>query len=394
MRKLLRAAVLGVALGACQGGEPPTAPEALGPVSYDPAFDVGELPDGGDCPDVYYEHSETLENGATVTWTSALAGFDYATGDGYVAEVLWSVSDGSATYAGFTGRNGNNTWTPKGGRDPDVDGTMTPGTPAAGSVPVTITMDPMKDVGNANGDDDPEDWAGAFGTGHFWLLLDVENGEGETESVKLGVNIRLEDPAEGYAARCPGSDAPPVAPPPPPPAPTPTYTVGGDVTGLTGTVLLRNNGGDDLSVSADGSFTFATALTDGATYEVTVGTQPTGQTCSVTNGTGTIAGADVTDVAVSCADDPPSTTVSYASDVQPYFDATCTGCHSGNNPPAGVHLTSYADVMAGGSGGPIVVVGDPDASALIQQLEGGHRGQSAANIAMLRAWISDGAANN
>ena len=64
------------------------------------------------------------------------------------------------------------------------------------------------------------------------------------------------------------------------------------------------------------------------------------------------------------------------------------------NPPAGVHLTSYADVMAGGDGGPIVVAGDPDASVLIQQLEGGHRSQSAADIAMLRAWISEGALNN
>jgi hypothetical protein len=50
--------------------------------------------------------------------------------------------------------------------------------------------------------------------------------------------------------------------------------------------------------------------------------------------------------------------------------------------------------MAGGSGGPIVVVGDPDASVLIQQLEGGHRSQSAANITMLRAWISEGALND
>ncbi len=391
MRKILRVALLGVALGACQGGEPPTAPDVRGPVSYDPAFDVGELPDGGDCPDVYYEHTETLDNGAEVTWTSALAGFDYAIGESYVADVQWSVSGGSATYAGFTERNGNATWTPKGGKGGGVDGTMTPGSAAAGSVPVTIAMEPMKDVGNADGDgDDPEDWAGAFGTGHFWLLLDVENGEGETESVRLGVNVRLEDPAEGYAPRCPGSDAPPVSPPPPPA----TYTVGGDVSGLTGTVLLRNNGGDDLSVSADGSFTFTTALADGATYEVAVGTQPSGQTCTVSNGTGTIAGADVTDVAVTCADDPPATTVSYAADVQPYFDGTCTVCHSGNNPPAGVDLSSYASVMAGGDGGAIVVAGDPDASVLIQQLEGGHRNQAASDIAMLRAWISEGALNN
>src|SRR5512135_1464242 len=44
-----------------------------------------------------------------------------------------------------------------------------------------------------------------------------------------------------------------------------TFTVGGSVTGLTGTgLVLQDNGGDDLSVSAAGSFTFKTALADGA----------------------------------------------------------------------------------------------------------------------------------
>ena len=37
-----------------------------------------------------------------------------------------------------------------------------------------------------------------------------------------------------------------------------TYTVGGTVSGLSGTVVLQDNGGDDLSVTANGSFTFAT----------------------------------------------------------------------------------------------------------------------------------------
>ena len=79
-----------------------------------------------------------------------------------------------------------------------------------------------------------------------------------------------------------------------------TYTVGGTVSGLSGTVVLQDNGGDNLSLSANGTFTFATALTNGATYNVTVSTFPTGQTCTITNGSGTIAAANVTNVAVSC----------------------------------------------------------------------------------------------
>ena len=42
---------------------------------------------------------------------------------------------------------------------------------------------------------------------------------------------------------------------------TKTYTIGGTVTGLTSTLVLQNNGGDDLTRTADGAFTFATALT-------------------------------------------------------------------------------------------------------------------------------------
>src|SRR6266850_1266252 len=81
----------------------------------------------------------------------------------------------------------------------------------------------------------------------------------------------------------------------------PTYTVGGTVSGLTGTgLVLQNNGGNDLAISANGAFTFLTALKKGASYSVTVLTQPSGQSCTVTNGAGTVS-ANVTNVAVNCA---------------------------------------------------------------------------------------------
>ncbi len=77
------------------------------------------------------------------------------------------------------------------------------------------------------------------------------------------------------------------------------HTVGGTLSGLSGTVELQDNGTDFLSLSSDGSFTFP-ALRNGSTYDVTIRTQPNGQTCSVANGTGTISRADVTNVEVSC----------------------------------------------------------------------------------------------
>jgi hypothetical protein len=81
------------------------------------------------------------------------------------------------------------------------------------------------------------------------------------------------------------------------------FSVGGTLTGLSSsaTVVLQDNGADDLSRTGDGSFVFATRLRNHAPYDVTVRTQPAGATCSVANGTGTVAGANVTNVAVTCA---------------------------------------------------------------------------------------------
>jgi hypothetical protein len=89
-----------------------------------------------------------------------------------------------------------------------------------------------------------------------------------------------------------------------------SFTVGGTVSGLSGTVVLQDNGGDNLSVTANGSFTFATPLASGTAYSVTVATNPTGQTCTVTGGSGTIASANVTSVAVSCATSGSGTSAS------------------------------------------------------------------------------------
>jgi hypothetical protein len=78
-----------------------------------------------------------------------------------------------------------------------------------------------------------------------------------------------------------------------------TFTLGGAVTGLSGSLVLQANGGNDLTLNASGAFTFTTALASGAAYSVAIKTQPQNQTCTVTNGSGTIA-ANVSNVAVAC----------------------------------------------------------------------------------------------
>src|SRR5882724_1147382 len=81
------------------------------------------------------------------------------------------------------------------------------------------------------------------------------------------------------------------------------FTIGGTVSGLLGAgLVLRNNGGDDLAIGANGAFTFTTSILSGATYAVTVLTQPSGpaQSCVVTSGSGTLGAGNVTSVGVDC----------------------------------------------------------------------------------------------
>ena len=86
---------------------------------------------------------------------------------------------------------------------------------------------------------------------------------------------------------------------PPPPA---AFTIGGTVSGLNGAVVLRNNGGGDLTISANGAFTFPGNVSNGAAYAVTVRTQPASpsQVCAVSNASGNVSGASVSDIGVTC----------------------------------------------------------------------------------------------
>lgn len=102
---------------------------------------------------------------------------------------------------------------------------------------------------------------------------------------------------------------------------TASYTIGGTVTGIPASstttpysVTLADNGNDYVTVygctqcsnSSPVSYTFPQSVADGASYDVTVATQPSlgSITCVVPNGSGTVSGAKVTNADVSC---PPPT---------------------------------------------------------------------------------------
>ncbi len=82
------------------------------------------------------------------------------------------------------------------------------------------------------------------------------------------------------------------------------YFIGGSVSGLLSGnyMLLQNNDGDDAIIMNNGAFVFNTPLDDGSNYNVTIEMQPDDpiQPCMVANGSGTLAGVDVTDVSISC----------------------------------------------------------------------------------------------
>ncbi|MBK9498178.1 MAG: hypothetical protein IPO06_02135 [Leptospiraceae bacterium] len=86
---------------------------------------------------------------------------------------------------------------------------------------------------------------------------------------------------------------------------TPTvtnYTIGGTVTQLASgrTFVIQNNGVDDLTISANGSYTFKTSIADKTAYAVSILTQPINQICVLANDSGTLAGANITNVDITC----------------------------------------------------------------------------------------------
>ena len=145
--------------------------------------------------------------------------------------------------------------------------------------------------------------------------------------------------------------------------PTPTYSVGGTVSGLTGSVTLQNNGGDEIIKTTNDGFTF-TAQAEGSDYAVTVSSQPTGQTCTVTNGSGTNITANITNVTVTCVTDEVPT-YSVGGTVSGLDCGGGTGClWLENNGVDEVFLDNgpftFPTELADGGGYSVTVAGKPE----------------------------------
>lgn len=103
----------------------------------------------------------------------------------------------------------------------------------------------------------------------------------------------------------------------------------------------------------------------------------------------------------------PSSDVSFATDVQPILKKRCIECHLSNgqgHTASGFLVESYDALMNGTKYGPVVVPGDAVSSSLYRLVAGEvdasirmpHRKDPlpAAEVAVIEAWINQGAKNN
>jgi len=137
-------------------------------------------------------------------------------------------------------------------------------------------------------------------------------------------------------------------------AATSSPTVGGVVIGLKGGASVQIvNGTDNVPVTANGSFTLPTAVASGASYSVSVGTQPAGQTCGVQNAAGTAGSANITDVVIYCTYSVTAATLSGTFDLAGYNisldkDGLFTEAFDGAGNRSGTGTTNISTTITSG----------------------------------------------
>lgn len=99
--------------------------------------------------------------------------------------------------------------------------------------------------------------------------------------------------------------------------------------------------------------------------------------------------------------------VSFSADIQPILSKHCLECHKKGeqgHEKSGLSMDTYAELMSGTRYGPVIVPGNSISSTLIRLVD--HKADKAINmphdkskipdneIALLKAWIDEGAKNN
>jgi hypothetical protein len=182
---------------------------------------------------------------------------------------------------------------------------------------------------------------------------------------------------------------------PPPPAPT-TYSITATITGLTASgLVLQNNGAGNVTVTSGAtSATIASGVSSGASYAVTVQTQPTGQTCTVASGTGTVT-ANVSNVAVTCTT-PPAPTITVGGTITGLTGSGLalrlngqTGASFNATPAAGAVSFGFTQLLANGATYTVSVAAHPSNPAQICALAAATGTINASNVSNVAVTCTD-----
>jgi hypothetical protein len=218
-----------------------------------------------------------------------------------------------------------------------------------------------------------------FAVGTHTVTLTVTDDQGATDTDEVVITVEA----------APAGNQPPTA-----------------NAGPNQTVTDADDGGDedvtlDGSGSTDSDGTIASWVWTESAVQIATGESPTA-TFGVGTHTVTLTvtddqGATDTDNVVITVEAAPAG-ISFAADIQPYFNTNCVSCHNTSSNRKGVKLDSYANVLSGGDNGPLVVPGnssDPSA-ILVPQMESGHQGAPHGTniIQQIKDWIDAGAPNN
>jgi len=141
--------------------------------------------------------------------------------------------------------------------------------------------------------------------------------------------------------------------------------IGGYVDGLSGSGLsLILNNTEVLPIAAAGSFAFNTMFSDGMGYLVEIASQPNGQSCTITGGSGTNISASVDNVFVTCSDLSYQVRVNLAG----YSSTTALGLSlnnvsslsiSANTSTSSPNPSSFADKLKDGASYEVQITSQP-----------------------------------
>lgn len=84
-------------------------------------------------------------------------------------------------------------------------------------------------------------------------------------------------------------------------SPNNQHKITGNLSGLSGGIVLQLNNSETISLNQNGRFEFSTRILSGQSYLVSISTQPSNQLCRVSNGSGIVASNDIKEIDVTCS---------------------------------------------------------------------------------------------